>query len=110
MEDGSNMQAGDVIGHKAGLLPVVSMASTEAEFMEATVMGITSKLNIVSIFTKQLGPILFCRHYSYLMGQVPPQYSSHYKDIHMMTNPLRLSEMSEMKDIDSIPKEKDCRS
>ena len=51
---------------------------------------ISTKLNIADIFTKQLGPLLFRRHCDYLMGRVPPQYSSHYEDMHLRTNPVRL--------------------
>ena len=51
---------------------------------------ISSKMNIADIFTKQLEPLLFCRHCNYLMGRVPPQYSAHYQDLHLMTNPVRL--------------------
>ena len=39
---------------------------------------IPTALNIADIFTKQLGPLLFKRHCDYLMGRVPPQYSSAY--------------------------------
>ena len=39
---------------------------------------IPTALNIADIFTKQLGPLLFKRHCDYVMGRVPPQYSSAY--------------------------------
>ena len=48
---------------------------------------ISPKMNIADIFTKQLVLLLFCRHCDYLMGRVPPQYSSHYQEFHLMTNP-----------------------
>ena len=51
---------------------------------------ISPKMNIADIFTKQLGPLLFRRHCDYLTGRVPPQYSAHYQDLHLMTNPERL--------------------
>ena len=35
-------------------------------------------LNVAVIFTNQLEPLLFRRHYDYLMERVPPQYSVHY--------------------------------
>ena len=35
-------------------------------------------INIADIFTKQLGPLLFKRHCDYLMGRIPPKYSSTY--------------------------------
>jgi hypothetical protein len=39
MGGGSIMLAGGVVGYKANLLWTVAMSSTEAEFMEAAVMG-----------------------------------------------------------------------
>ena len=33
------MVAGEAVGYKAGLLPTVAMSLTEAEYMEAAVMG-----------------------------------------------------------------------
>jgi hypothetical protein len=51
---------------------------------------VASILNVADIFTKQLGPLLFRRHCDYLMGRVPPQYSSHYKNVQMLSNPERL--------------------
>jgi hypothetical protein len=156
MGGGTIMLAGGAVGYKANLLPTVAMSSTEAEFMEAAVMGrmmlycrsvmwdlgipqcaatigyedndactsmamaqkptprtrhidikyhvicqwveqdmiklerVASIFNVADIFTKQLGPLLFRRHCDYLMGRVPPQYSSHYKDIRLRTNPERL--------------------
>ena len=32
-------------------------------------------------FTKQLGPLLFRRHIDYIMGHVPPQYSSQFQEV-----------------------------
>ena len=43
---------------------------------------IPTALNIADIFTKQLGPLLFKRHCDYLMGRVPPQYSSAYRQFY----------------------------
>ena len=43
---------------------------------------IPTALNIADIFTKQLGPLLFKRHCDYLMGRVPPQYSSAYQQFY----------------------------
>ena len=43
---------------------------------------IPTALNIADIFTKQLGPLLFKRHCDYLMGRVPPQYSSAYQKLY----------------------------
>ena len=51
---------------------------------------ISPKMNIADIFTKQLGPLLFRRHCDYLTGRVPPQYSAHYQDLHLRTNPESL--------------------
>jgi hypothetical protein len=156
MGGGNLIVAGGTVGFKAGLLPTIAMSSTEAEYMEAAVMGrmylycrsvmwdlgvpqcsaaiayedndactmmaqaqkptprarhidikyhvicqwveddlmrlerISTTMNIADIFTKQLGPLLYRRHCDYLMGRVPPQYSSHYQDLHLMTNPVRL--------------------
>ena len=39
MSGGNLMVAGGAVGYKAGLLPTVVMSSTEAEYMEAAVMG-----------------------------------------------------------------------
>ena len=39
MGGGMIMIAGGAVGWKANLLPTVAMSSTEAEFMEAAVMG-----------------------------------------------------------------------
>ena len=36
---GNLMVTGGAVGYKAGLLPTVVMSSTEAEYMEAAVMG-----------------------------------------------------------------------
>ena len=35
--------------------------------------------NLADHFTKQLGPNLFHRHVDYILGKVPPQYSSCFK-------------------------------
>ena len=51
---------------------------------------LSTTMNIANIFTKQLGLLLFRRHCDYLMGKVPPQYSTHYQDLNLMTNPTRL--------------------
>ena len=51
---------------------------------------ISTTMNIADISTKQLGPLLYRRHCDYLMGCVPPQYSAHYHDLNLMTNPTRL--------------------
>ena len=51
---------------------------------------LSATMNIANIFTKQLGLLLFRRHCDYLMGKVPPQYSAHYQDLNLMTNPTRL--------------------
>ena len=49
-------------------------------------------MNIADIFTKQLGPLLFRQCCNPLMGRVPLQYSAHYQELHLMTNPVRLGE------------------
>ena len=41
--------------------------------------GVDASLNMSDNFTKQLGATLFHRHVDYIMGHVPPQYSSCYK-------------------------------
>ena len=51
---------------------------------------VASIMNVDDIFTKQLVPLLFWRHCDYLMGRVPPQYSSHYQNIHLVSNPEQL--------------------
>ena len=38
--------------------------------------------NMADHFTKQLGPILFRRHVDYVMGRVPPQYSSCFQRLY----------------------------
>ena len=40
---------------------------------------VDTTLNMADHFTKQLGPQLFHRHTDYIMGHVPPQYSSCYQ-------------------------------
>ena len=60
----------------------------EDEFIK--LKRISPKMNIADIFTKQLGPLLFCLHCDHLVGRVPPHYSLHYQDFHLMTNPERL--------------------
>ena len=55
---------------------------------------VASILNVADIFTKQLGPLLFRRHCDYLMGRVPPQYSLHYQNIHLLSNLERLQKDS----------------
>jgi hypothetical protein len=161
MGGGTIMIAGGAVGWKANLLPTVAMSSTEAEFMEAAIIGrmmlfcrsimwdlgipqcaatvgyedndactsmamaekptprtrhidvkyhvicqwteqdlirlerVASALNVADIFTKQLGPLLFRRHCDYLMGRVPPQYSAHYQNVGMTSNPTRLQRDSE---------------
>ena len=42
---------------------------------------IRTNINVADIFTKQLTTVLFRRHCDYLMGRVPPQYSSMYKGV-----------------------------
>ena len=150
------MIAGGAVAWKANLIPTVAMSSTEAEFMEAAIIGrmmlfcrsvmwdlgipqcaatvgyedndactsmamaqkptprtrhidikyhvicqwteqdliqlerVASALNVADIFTKQLGPLLFRRHCDYLMGRVPPQYSSHFQNVGRAGNPTRL--------------------
>ena len=53
MGGGMIMIAGGAVGWKANLLPMVAMSSTEAEFMEAAVMGNT---------------MLFCRSIMWDLG------------------------------------------
>ena len=53
------MIAGGAVGWKSNLLPMVAMSSTEAEFMEATVMG---------------RMMLFCRSVMWDLGI--PQYAA----------------------------------
>ena len=43
---------------------------------------VATQLNWADHFTKQLGPLLFQRHTDYIMGRVPPQYSSVFQRIH----------------------------
>ena len=43
---------------------------------------VNTTLNCADHFTKQLGPLLFQRHVDYIMGHVPPQYSSTFQRIH----------------------------
>ncbi len=40
---------------------------------------VDTTLNMANHFTKQLGPILFQRHNDYILGHVPPPYSSEYQ-------------------------------
>ena len=42
---------------------------------------VDTKQNMVDHFTKPLGPQLFCRHTDYIMGRVPPQYSSRFRNM-----------------------------
>ena len=43
---------------------------------------VNTTLNLADHFTKQLGPMLFRRHTDYIMGRVPPQYSSQFRRVH----------------------------
>ena len=45
---------------------------------------IDTSQNLADHFTKQLTPILFRRHVDYIMGHVPPKYSSCYQKIYGM--------------------------
>jgi hypothetical protein len=40
--------------------------------------------NLADHFTKQLGPNLFHRHVDYILGKVPPHYSSCFKRLQGM--------------------------
>ena len=43
---------------------------------------IYTKLNMVDHFTKQLGPLTFPRHTDYILGHIPPEYSSCFQLLH----------------------------
>lgn len=45
---------------------------------------VDTTLNMADHFTKQLGPLLFYRHIDYILGHVPPQYSSCFQNIYGM--------------------------
>ena len=58
-----------------------------AEWVERDLVQLArvdTKLNLADHFTKQLGPLLFRRHVDYLLGHVPPQYSSQYQRMRRM--------------------------
>ena len=42
---------------------------------------VDTAINMADHFTKQLGPTLFHRHIDYIMGHVPPSYSSRFRTI-----------------------------
>jgi hypothetical protein len=49
-------------------------------------------LEVVDIFTKQLGPLLLRRHCNYLIGRVPLQYSVHFQNTGKLSNPVCLQQ------------------
>ena len=56
-----------------------------AEWVErdlVTLERVDTTLNWADHFTKQLGPLLFNRHIDYILGHVPPTYSSRFKDVY----------------------------
>mmetsp|Transcript_27572 Transcript_27572/g.58265 ORF Transcript_27572/g.58265 Transcript_27572/m.58265 type:complete len:259 (+) Transcript_27572:120-896(+) len=56
---------------------------------------INSTINLADHFTKQLGPLAFNRHIDYIMGHVPPQYSSCYQQL--------IGQLHKSKDITTKP-------
>ena len=55
------MLAGGAVGYKASLMPTVAMSSTEAEFMEAAIVG---------------RMVLYCRSVMWDLGLPLPQYAA----------------------------------
>ena len=43
---------------------------------------VDTKLNMADHFTKRLGPLAFRRHMDYILGHVPPEYSSCFQLMH----------------------------
>ena len=56
-----------------------------------TLERVATKYNMADHFTKQLTPVLFRRHTDYLLGHVPPAYSSHYKNLRGLCPPATQS-------------------
>jgi hypothetical protein len=66
---------------------------------------VDTTLNWADHFTKQLGPLLFQRHVDYIMGHVPPQYSSTFQRIHeLLARPKRRRDTVDLSEtLDSCP-------
>lgn len=43
---------------------------------------VDTKLNMADHFTKQLGPLALCCHTNYILGHIPPEYSSCFQLLH----------------------------